>query len=296
MHFGFWGRGRDIRRKCVGCSFTSAIPNDLWDTSMTAEQVVVSDRQTWRFLPRVETLLWVFLLIAIFFFAVAKKRFKELVHSKVQHHSVSKTLIMWEIKPAGNWLRALRSWSVFVPPGLGCEAHCVAGHCAAVLTLPRRPGLCRPAATPGTSWWCTGFPKVYGSQRWGSLSIWAARTANPEGADNQMSFLQPTQQQEYRVRELGCNNSDINGSGRLLSDPWWTITGLDLGLVAFRCEIINTVMCFWIYGTNTGKIWPQIKSSVFYLSAKRNTTMSVSDWTNDMKPWAMYYFYFKLHI
>lgn len=67
-------------------------------------------------------------------------------------------------------------------------------------------------------------------------------------------FLQPTQQQEYKIRELGCNNSDINGSGRLLSDPWWTVTGVDLEFVAFRCEIINIVMCFWIYGTNIGHI------------------------------------------
>lgn len=38
----------------MGCSFTSAVPSDLWDTSMTewdyeGEQVVVSGGQTDRF-------------------------------------------------------------------------------------------------------------------------------------------------------------------------------------------------------------------------------------------------------
>lgn len=66
-----------------------------------------------------------------------------------------------------------------VPAGLGCAAQCGACRCAAAWTLPRRPGPCQPAVTPGTSGWCTGSPTACGSRGSGSLSTGEARTANP---------------------------------------------------------------------------------------------------------------------
>lgn len=70
--------------------------------------------------------------------------------------------------------------SGFLPvcPAAG-GGRCAASRCDGVLTPPRMPGLCRPAAGSETSGWCTGSPTECGSLGWGSPSTEAAHTANP---------------------------------------------------------------------------------------------------------------------
>lgn len=251
MHFGFGGEGGTLARNVWAVHLPVLFPviygTPVWEESRWWDQPrwLEGFSSVWRHFGECLA-TWNLLLC-------------RWLEGLVRHPSAPKTLKMGELKAAGNWLGAARGGPVFGPPCLGCEARCAAAHCAAVWTLPRRPGLYRPAATPGTSWWCTGSPKGYGSQGWGSLSIWAARTANPERADHQC-FLQPPIQHQEDKR---CNNRDINGSGGPLWDPCRTVMGLDLGLVAFRWEIINAVMWFWMHGTNMGKILTS--SSIFCL-------------------------------